>query len=255
MRYKQILENGQDFAVLAKHVSLAPTAQNGGELPPFTINSTKYPTAFKQAAFNLKVGEISEPVAADGSYHIIKLEQKIEPKAVKFEDVKDSLREDMQQSATLEAVKAVRNKLAQEALAEMKISDPTLKAEFEKRLGVRDTLIKDREKIRQQLDRERAEASTQATTAPAAAPTSAPAPKPVPATEPVSKPVPLTPPAATPVVPPVPSKPVTPPPAPVAPPVVAPASQPATAPAAPATNVPAEAPHAMPAPAAPATKP
>lgn len=265
MRYKQILENGQDFAVLAKHVSLAPTAQAGGELPPFTINSTKYPKAFKDAAFNLKVGEISEPVAADGSYHIIKLEQKIEPKAVKFDDVKDSLREDLQQSATVEAVKAVRNKLAQEALAEMKISDPILHAEFEKRLGVRDTLIKDREKIRQQLDRERAAASSQPATAPATAPTApvvpvvppkpTPATKPAPATAPVSKPAPLTPPAATPVVPPVPAKPVTPPPAPVAPPVVAPSSKPATAPVAPAAKAPAGPASAKPAPAAPATKP
>lgn len=240
LKYRAAIEDGQDFATLARHVSLnEDTARVGGELPPFTMNSARFPKAFKEAAFALKVGEISEPVAADGAYHLIKLEQKIAPKAVKFADVKDSIREDIQQQAVLEAVKAVRGKLAQEALEQMKITDPVLKVEFDKRLGVRDTLIKDRDKIRQQMDKERAGATTLPAVPPVAA-TPVAVPAPVKTTQPAA---PSTQPAKSAPVP------------PIAPPASSsPTTRPATSPAA-ATSAPAPAPSPHGAAAPPSTRP
>ena len=43
----------------------------------------------------LQPGEVSDPVQAEGAYHLIKLEKRIAPKAVKFEDVKESIRKDL----------------------------------------------------------------------------------------------------------------------------------------------------------------
>ena len=67
---------------------------------------------------------------------------------MKFEDVKESLREDVEAELIIQGVKAVRARLAEAALAQMQIRDPILKDEFAARLKSRDDLIRDREKIK-----------------------------------------------------------------------------------------------------------
>ena len=54
------------------------------------MNATNVPQVFKDTAFALKNGEVSDPVQADNAYHIIKVENRIAPKVVKFEDVKET---------------------------------------------------------------------------------------------------------------------------------------------------------------------
>ncbi|MEK0411420.1 hypothetical protein WNX29_10465, partial [Limosilactobacillus reuteri] len=76
-------------------------------------------------------------------------------KAVKFDDVKESLREDVENAMVIEAVKEIRAALAQVALANLKISEPILKKQFEERLAARNQLIKDREKISQEMEKQR----------------------------------------------------------------------------------------------------
>ena len=51
---------------------------------------------------------------ADASYHLIRLEERIAPKAVKFEDVKDSLREDLEQKLVDVRVQQLRGQIGQE---------------------------------------------------------------------------------------------------------------------------------------------
>ncbi|MGN6627495.1 MAG: peptidylprolyl isomerase [Tepidisphaeraceae bacterium] len=230
MALRARLDAGEDFATLARRYSRnANSARVGGELPPFTINSSSFPENFKRVAFALKVGEVSDPVEADGAYHLIKLEKRNAPKAVKFEDVKESLRQDLQDKLVLEGVKQVRAKLAQQALEQLKINDPILKAEFQKRLDVRNQMIRDRDKIREEMEKER---NKPAVPVPATTPASQPAtvatqPQSLPATQPAPT---ATPAATAPVV-----KPVEKPPAPAAS-----ATQPvATAPAPAVTSRPA----------------
>ena len=278
------LDAGDDFAAVARQVSRDPnTKRLGGELPPFSLNTTRLPDNFKRVAFALKPGEISDPVLASGGYHLIKVEQRIPPKAVKFADVKESLREDYNAKLVLSAVKAVRDRLGQQALAQLAVTEPTLKAEFDRRLAARDELIRDREKMREQMEKDRQKAAAPVlppTTKPEAAPAPiAPAvvPPPAPTTKP--EPTPATPAPAPATVVPAPAAIV---PAPVAPPVPAPkapepktaepkaaepkaaepkaAEPPAPVPAPAPAAVPTPAPAAAPAPAippapAPATKP
>lgn len=246
-KVRQQLDAGTDFATLARQVSRDPnTKRLGGEMAPFTRNTTRLPENFKAVAFALKPGEVSDPVQASGAYYILKAENRIAPRAVKFDDVKDALREDYQTKLVLEGVKGLRAKFAQQALALLTITEPTLKGEFDKRLAARDQLIRDRQKIQEQMEKDRqkeAEAvagatkpTTKPTTAPATKPSTEPAP-PAPATG-------QTPTATQPVAPPAPT------------PTSAPATQPAAA-KAPAAKAPAAIP-ATPAPASaepPATKP
>jgi parvulin-like peptidyl-prolyl isomerase len=66
---------GEDFAKLAKQYSQDPgSAANGGDLGYFAKG--KMVPAFEEAAFALKVGEISKPVRTVYGYHIIKVTDK-----------------------------------------------------------------------------------------------------------------------------------------------------------------------------------
>jgi parvulin-like peptidyl-prolyl isomerase len=186
-KVQRLLAAGEDFAAVARAESRNPeTKRVGGELPPFTINDARLPENFRRVAFALKENEVSDPVQAGGSYHLIKLEKRIDPKAVKFEDVKDSLRDSIQDRVIIEGVKEIRNRLAQQALAVLKVEDPVLKAEFDKRLAARDKLIRDREKIKEEMEKQR----QTPTTSPMTDPT--PAPATVPATVPETDDVPMT---------------------------------------------------------------
>jgi len=69
------LKAGEDFAEVAKEYSKDPgSATNGGELGYFDRN--KMVPEFEEAAFNLEIGEMSEPVQTQFGFHIIKLNDK-----------------------------------------------------------------------------------------------------------------------------------------------------------------------------------
>jgi parvulin-like peptidyl-prolyl isomerase len=136
------LAAGEKFETLVQTMSRNQvTAAQGGELPPFTrqsvywseTNKGKIPQSFKDWAFNAKVGDISDTIQAENSYHILRLDRKTEPKVVKFEDEKEHLRSDLKEQAIQEGVTVLRGQLNQMARESMKIDDPILKKQFEDR--------------------------------------------------------------------------------------------------------------------------
>jgi parvulin-like peptidyl-prolyl isomerase len=74
--YGQALAKPQDFAVLAKENSEAPTALNGGLI---RYEAQQLPQVLEQAITPLKVGSISRVVRSNYGFHIFKLEQRAEP--------------------------------------------------------------------------------------------------------------------------------------------------------------------------------
>ncbi len=69
---KSRLDNGEDFASLAKEYSKdTASAQNGGDLGAFAKGQMV--KEFEDAAFSMKEGEISAPVKSQFGYHIIKV--------------------------------------------------------------------------------------------------------------------------------------------------------------------------------------
>lgn len=68
---KTKLDNGGDFAALAKEFSTCPSAADGGDLGFFASNEMV--AEFSNAAFAMSVGEISDPVKSDFGYHLIKV--------------------------------------------------------------------------------------------------------------------------------------------------------------------------------------
>jgi foldase protein PrsA len=93
--YKQI-QNGANFAALAKKYSQDPGSKNlGGKL---TISKGQTVAPFDQTAFLMQTGQVSHPVKTEFGYHIIKALGPIKPaKTTPFSQVKESIRQQLLQ--------------------------------------------------------------------------------------------------------------------------------------------------------------
>ena len=65
------LESGENFEELAKEYSLCPSSRYGGDLGYFRKGQMVQP--FEDTAFNMAIGEISEPIKTQYGWHIIKV--------------------------------------------------------------------------------------------------------------------------------------------------------------------------------------
>ncbi len=139
---KRMLAAGEPFDQVARKVSRnQTTAPMGGELPPFSRNAAGYPQVFKDVAFSLKPGEVSDTVQAGDAYHLILLEKRIAPKAVKFDDVKDSLRKDLADRLTQVQMKNLRVQLLNQITTLLKVDDPMLAKKYELIKSQSDTAV------------------------------------------------------------------------------------------------------------------
>lgn len=88
---KQRLDNGEDFAELAKELSQdSGSAQQGGDLE--FIQRGQMDTAFEEAAFALEsIGDVSEPVETEFGYHLVKLTDTQAAEEQSFSDVQQEV--------------------------------------------------------------------------------------------------------------------------------------------------------------------
>jgi peptidyl-prolyl cis-trans isomerase C len=112
---KARLDKGEDFATLAKEKSKDKNA-DGGDLGFFGKGQMLKP--FEDAAFALDVGKISDPVKTQFGWHIIKIEEKRDRPAPKFEDVKDPIMAQLMQQKAQEAMKTLHDGAKIEVLDE-----------------------------------------------------------------------------------------------------------------------------------------
>ncbi|MGD2186377.1 MAG: peptidylprolyl isomerase [Desulfobacterales bacterium] len=83
------VQQGEDFAVLAKTYSEGPSAPRGGDLNYFGRGQMVKP--FEDAAFRLKTNETSDIVETRFGYHLIKVIDKQPPKKIGFAEVKEKI--------------------------------------------------------------------------------------------------------------------------------------------------------------------
>jgi parvulin-like peptidyl-prolyl isomerase len=146
---------GEAFEKVAREASRNPrTAPLGGELPRFGLATTNVPDNFKQTAFGLNKGQVSDIVFCEGAYHVIKLEEKFAPRAVKFEDMKEGLRARAREQVLQGAINLLRDQLVEQTRTSLQIEDPVLRQQFSERLDDRDKQIKEMDKIKQEQERE-----------------------------------------------------------------------------------------------------
>ena len=90
------LKKGAKFEDLATKYSTDPASKaKGGELGFFGHNQMVKP--FDQAAFSMKVGQISEPVKSPFGYHIIQVEEKKPAVKATYENSKDQIKQTLTQ--------------------------------------------------------------------------------------------------------------------------------------------------------------
>lgn len=88
------LEDGADFAELAKEKSTGPSGPNGGDLGFFARGQMVKP--FEEAAFQLEPGAYTKtPVETQFGWHVIKLEDKRRQEKPTLESVSPALRQEL----------------------------------------------------------------------------------------------------------------------------------------------------------------
>jgi parvulin-like peptidyl-prolyl isomerase len=168
----------EPFEKVAREMSAnRVTGAQGGELAPFARTSGGFSPEFIQAAFALKPGETSTDVIQEGRfYHVIKSIEHIPPQVVKYESVRDSVREELILKRQNALMNMKRGEMAQLAIKNLQINEPTLKKQFADRLAAANPTPADRDEVRRSLDekREQLNAATVPTTGPTTAPTASP---------------------------------------------------------------------------------
>ena len=91
------LENGADFATLAREKSTGPSGPNGGDLGWFTRGMMV--PEFEAAVVALAPGEVSGPVQTQFGWHVIRLNEIRQPDAPSLESVREEIVGILQQEA------------------------------------------------------------------------------------------------------------------------------------------------------------
>lgn len=103
--YEKTVAPGADFGKLAEEYSDDPGSKaEAGDLGDFERGMMV--PEFENAAFTLKVGEISQPVKSEFGYHIIKVESHNEATKPSFETAKEAVREALLSQKQEQAVEA-----------------------------------------------------------------------------------------------------------------------------------------------------
>ncbi len=87
---KRELDRDATFDEVVKKYSDCPSAQQGGNLG-FIQRKGNFAKVFLDAAFSLRVGQVSEPVQTEYGYHLIKVTDKKEGANILFEDVREKV--------------------------------------------------------------------------------------------------------------------------------------------------------------------
>ncbi|PIE15366.1 MAG: peptidylprolyl isomerase [Rhodobacterales bacterium] len=126
---RKMLEEGADFAELAKDKSTGPSGANGGALGWFGPGMMVKP--FEEAVMALKPGEISNPVKTQFGWHVLILNETRLKDAPSLDAIKAELEAEIQQDAVKKVIedltaKAKITKAEKDSIAPAVINDNSL---------------------------------------------------------------------------------------------------------------------------------
>lgn len=84
-RVAQRLDAGEDFAAVAREVSLDPSAPAGGDQGEIALEDL--PPAFAQQVERLQPGEVGEPIQASDGWHLFRLDERLPARHRVFAEV------------------------------------------------------------------------------------------------------------------------------------------------------------------------
>ncbi|WP_226551780.1 peptidylprolyl isomerase [Celeribacter naphthalenivorans] len=100
------LDEGADFADLAREKSTGPSGPNGGDLGWFGLGMMVAP--FEEAVVGMEEGSVSQPVQTQFGWHVIKLMETRLASVPPLEEVQDELAADIEEAAITEALEALK---------------------------------------------------------------------------------------------------------------------------------------------------
>ena len=104
---KKELDSGGVFGEIAKKYSNCPSAFNGGDLG-YIQRKGNMAKSFLDAAFLLRVGQVSEPIQTEYGYHLIKVTDKKEGSDVQFGDIREKVRLELLDAEILKLLDRLR---------------------------------------------------------------------------------------------------------------------------------------------------
>ncbi|AAR33693.1 peptidylprolyl isomerase [Geobacter sulfurreducens] len=117
------LKKGEDFAAVAAEASEdIESAKEGGLLGAITPGQTNS-EEFEKAVFALKAGEMSGLVESPFGYHIVKVDERKEKRALPFDEVKDALRSKLQGEAEQKKLREFVDEVAKQTGLELPASE------------------------------------------------------------------------------------------------------------------------------------
>lgn len=113
----QRIAGGQPFAAQARRWSKDRTAADGGKrLLPLSRGQVE--KAYEDVAFSLEVDQVSPPFETTQGWCILKLDERVAARPVKFKDVKDDLRNELREAEQKRLSPVVLRELLQKARVE-----------------------------------------------------------------------------------------------------------------------------------------
>ena len=107
------LKNGEDFSTLAKEHSEGPSSVKGGDLGYFKSGQMVKP--FEDAAFDLKIGEVSNIVVTPFGYHLIKVYDKKPEGTIAYKKAKEKIIQYLRQEKSKKEINKYIEKLREKA--------------------------------------------------------------------------------------------------------------------------------------------
>lgn len=120
---KEALDEGADFAELAREKSTGPSGPGGGSLGWFGAGMM-VPT-FEAAVVEMEPGAVSAPVETQFGWHVIKLNETRKTKAPQLEDVREELELQVRQTLVQTRIEEITEKADVDLMSEQVI-DPAL---------------------------------------------------------------------------------------------------------------------------------
>jgi peptidyl-prolyl cis-trans isomerase C len=111
------IKSGEDFASVAKQESADPSASEGGDLGYITKGQNVPP--FMEKAFSMNVGDMSDLVATEFGYLIIKVTDKKPPRTLSYDETKQKIMEFLKFQQIQKSINDLGEKLRKNAKVEI----------------------------------------------------------------------------------------------------------------------------------------
>ncbi|MFO7766183.1 MAG: peptidyl-prolyl cis-trans isomerase [Pelovirga sp.] len=112
LEIKKHLQDGADFATLAKQHSLSPDSKDGGQLGYFPAG--QLPPEFDEVIFSLPLRQVSKPVASPYGFHLLMVDRKrragLRPFAAVREEITELLYDHQEETLFQQWITDLRNK-------------------------------------------------------------------------------------------------------------------------------------------------